>query len=64
MTFDICTMSPYSPTEAIAIIKYLKFLDWLRDGTHLVKFGIGHVSPDSHTDAVAVITDLDYLDWL
>ena len=29
MNFVICSMSPDSPTEAVAIIINLKFLDWL-----------------------------------
>ena len=57
-------MSPGSPSQAVALIIYLKFLDGLRDATHFVNFGICNMSSDSLTEVVAVITDLDYLDWL
>ena len=64
MNIGIYSMSPYSATEAVAIIINLKFLDWLQDATHFVNFGIYSMSPDSPTKAIAVITDLDYPDWL
>ena len=64
MNIGIYSMSPYSPTEAVAIIINLKFFDWFRDATHFVNFDICNMSSDSHTETVAVITDLDSLDWL
>ena len=57
-------MSPGSPSQAVAIIIYFKFLDGLRDAIHFVNFGICNTSSDSLTETVAVITDLDSVDWL
>ena len=57
-------MSADSPTEAVAVITDLDYLDSLCDGTYFLNFGICNISPDATTEAVALITDLDYHDWL